>query len=57
MDGGARRPAEPEEADGDQEGADEGGLETDFGAKQTLIVELRFNVSVFLNEEGDHDDE
>ena len=53
----ARRPAEPEEADGDEEGADEGGLEADFGLDAALGVELRFDVAVVVDEEGDEDDE
>ena len=57
VDRGARGPAEPEEADGDEEGADEGGLEADFGAEEPLLVELRFDVFVVVEEEGDHDDE
>ena len=57
VDGRAGRPAEPEEADGDEEGADEGGLEADFGAEEAPLVELRFDVSVVVEEEGDHDDE
>ena len=56
VDGGTRGPAEPEQADGDQEGADEGRLEADFGAEETLVVELRFDVFVVVEEEGDHDD-
>ena len=54
---GAGGPAEPEEADGDEEGADEGGLEADFGPEEPPVVELRFDVSVVVEEEGDHDDE
>ena len=50
-------PAEPEEADGDEEGADEGGLEADFGPEEPALVELRFHVSVVEEEEGDHDDD
>ncbi len=57
VDRGARGPAEPEEADGDEEAADEGGLEADFGAEETLFVELRLNVFVVVEEEGEHDDE
>ena len=54
---GARRPAEPEEADGDEERADKGGLQADFGAEETLGVELWFDVFVVVDKEGDHDDE
>ena len=57
VDRGAGGPPEPEEADGDEEGADEGGLEAEFGAEEPLLVELRFDVFVVVEEEGDHDDE
>ena len=55
MDRGARGPAEPEEADGDEEGADERGLEADFGPEATVVAELRFDVAVVVVEEGEHD--
>ncbi len=57
VDRGAGRPAEPEEADGDEEGADEGGLEADFGPQLAPVVELRFDVLAVVVEERDHDDE
>lgn len=57
VDRGARGPAEPEEADGDEKGANEGRLEADFGAELTALIELRFDVLVIVEKEGDHDDE
>lgn len=57
VDRGARGPAEPEEADGDEKGAHEGRLEANFGAELTAIIELRFDVLVIVDEEGDHDNE
>ena len=57
VDVGAARPAEPEHTDGDEEGAEEGGLEADLGAEEALLVELWFDVLVVVKEEGDHDDE
>ncbi len=55
MNRGASRPSEPEEADGDQEGAEHGGLKADFGTQTTVGVELGFDVFVGVPEEGGHD--
>ena len=52
-----RRPAEPEEADGDEEGAHEGRLQADLRAQLALRVELGFDVAAVVVEEGDHGDE
>lgn len=52
-----RRPAEPEEADGDEEGADEGRLQADLGPQLALGVELRFHVAVIVVEKGNHGDD
>ena len=46
MDVGARRPAEPEQADGDAEAADKGGGEAEFGFELAVRVEVRFGVVV-----------
>ena len=51
MDGGAGAPAEPEEADGDEEGADHGGREALFGFELAASVELGFDVFVEVVEE------
>ena len=52
MDIRARGPAEPEEADGDAEGADEGGGEAFLRLELAVGVELRFGVAVEVPEEG-----
>lgn len=53
----ARRPAEPEQADRDEEGAHHGGLQTDFGPEFSVLVELGLDVLVKVVEKGYHDDE
>ena len=51
MDVFARRPTEPEEADGDAEGADEGGRETLFWCDISVLVEFGLGVFVEVVEE------
>ena len=50
-------PAEPEEADGDAEGADEGGWEALFGLDFAGGVELGFDDFVEVEEEGGDDED
>ena len=50
-------PAEPEEADGDAEGADEGGGEALFGLEFAGGVELGFDDFVEVEEEGGDDED
>ena len=50
-------PAEPEEADGDAEGADEGGGEAFFGLEFAGGVELGFDYFVEVEEEGGDDED
>lgn len=53
----ARRPAEPEQADGDEERADHGGLQTNLGPEFAVLVELGLDELVAVVEKGNHDDE
>ena len=48
----ASGPAEPEQAQRDEEGADEGGGETVLGLDLAVLVELRFHVFMDVPEEG-----
>lgn len=57
MHGRARRPPEPEQADGDAEGADEGRGEAVLGFEVAGGVEEGFHVLVDVPEEGRHDGE
>lgn len=52
MDGDSRGPAEPKKTYGDAEGADEGGLEPQFGLDVAILVEFRFHVFIHVPEEG-----
>ena len=57
MDAGACGPAEPEEADGDAECADESWREALFGSEFAIFIELRFDYLVEVVEEWwDNDD-
>ena len=56
MGAGVSGPAEPEEADGDAEGADEGGGEAFFGLEVAFRVELRFYDFVEVEEERGYDE-
>jgi len=49
------RPAKPEHADWDAEGAYEGGRETFLGFEFAVLVELRFLNVVQVSEEGADD--
>ena len=51
MDAGARGPAEPEEANGDAESADECWREPFFGFEFAILVELRFDYYIEVVEE------
>ena len=53
----ARRPAEPEQADGDEERPDHGRLETNFGPEFAILIELGLDEDVIVVEKGDQDDE
>lgn len=57
MDAGARGPAEPEEADGDAEGADEGWREAFLRCEFAVGVELRFHYFVEVVEKGWDDED
>lgn len=57
MHGRARRPPEPEQADGDAEGADEGWGEAVLGFEVAGGAEEGFHVLVDVPEEGRHDGE
>ena len=57
MDRRARRPAEPEQADGNEEGANHSGLQADFGSEFAVLVELGLDEFVAVVEEGYQDDE
>lgn len=57
MHGRARRPPEPEQADGDAEGADESRGEAVLGFEVAGGVEEGFHVLVDVPEEGRHDGE
>lgn len=57
MDVRTRGPAEPEEADGDTECANEGGRETEFGFEFSVGVELGFGEFVEVPEERGDDEE
>ena len=57
MDRRARCPAEPEQADGNEEGADHGGLQADFGSEFTVLVELGLDEFVAVVEEGYQDND
>lgn len=53
----ARRPAEPEQADGDEECADHSGLQTNLRPQFPIMVELGLDEPVAVVEKGNHDDE
>lgn len=53
----ARRPAEPEQADGNEERADHRGLETDLGPEFAILVELGLDEFVAVVEKGPQNDE
>ncbi len=57
MDVRASGPAEPEEADWDEKGANERGLQADLGADVTVLIHLWLDVLVVEVEEGAHDDD
>ena len=57
MRAGVGGPAEPEETDGDAEGADEGGGEALFGLEFAFGVELGFYDFVEVKEEGGDDED
>ena len=57
MDRRARRPAEPEEADGQEEGAQHRGLQTDLGAEFSVLVEFGLDEFIAVVEEWWDDDE
>ena len=51
----ARRPAEPEQADGKEERADHGGLQTNLGPEFAIVVELGLDEFVAVVEKGYQD--
>ena len=51
----ARRPAEPEQADGKEERADHSGLQTKLGSEFAILVELGLDEFVAVVEKGYHD--
>lgn len=51
MDRRARRPAEPEQAHRNEEGADHGGLQANFGSQFAVLVELGLDEFVAVVEE------
>lgn len=57
MDARACGPAEPEETDGNAEGADESWRKALFGLEFAVFVELRFDYLVEVVEEGWDDDD
>ena len=57
MDRRARRPAEPEEANGQEEGAEHRGLQTDLGPEFAVLVEFGLDEFVAVVEEWGDDDE
>ena len=57
MDAGACGPAEPEEADGNAECADESRREAFFGGEFAIFVELRFHYLVKVVEEWRDDED
>ena len=50
MDRRARRPAEPEEANGQEEGAEHRGLQTDLGSEFAVLIEFGLNEFVAVVE-------
>lgn len=57
MDRRARRPAEPEQAGGDEERADHSGLQTDLGPEFAICVELGLDESIAVVVKGHQDDQ
>lgn len=57
MDAGAGAPAEPKEADGDEEAADAGSGEAEFGLDGAVFVESGFKVFVHPPVERGDDDQ
>lgn len=53
----ARRPAEPEQADGNEERADHSGLQTDLGPEFAVLVELGLDEFVGVVIKGHQDDD